>query len=160
MRAPYVMEVAAEDDRWWASAEAGRFAASLGFSPQEQARVALCVAELASNAAKHAGRGRIELSEITTPAHGCRVLAEDEGPGIAAFAEALRDGFSEGRFLTPDIPLAERRGLGVGLGAICRAMSEVRMSSRVGGGLSIEAVLWRKAGPVGSKCGGEACPRT
>jgi len=72
----------------------------------------------------------------------------DEGPGIAAIGEALRDGFSEGRWLTPDVPSRDRRGLGVGLGAVCRLMSEVRVLERAGGGLVIEAVLRRAPGPV------------
>jgi serine/threonine-protein kinase RsbT len=137
------LEIVDEDDRLWASGQARRFAAALGFSALERARLMVCIAELASNTAKHAGRGRIELSEVKTPRAGCRVRVEDEGPGIACVVDALRDGFSEGRWLTPDVPLEQRRGLGVGLGAVCRMMSDVRLSPRPGGGLVIEAVLWR-----------------
>ena len=137
------LEITAEHDRLWAAGRARRFAAELGFSTLDQARLAVCVAELASNTAKHAGRGRIELSEEEPPRCGCRVRAEDEGPGIASVDDALRDGFSEGRLLTPDVPLGERRGLGVGLGAIGRFLRDVRVSARPGGGLVIEAVLWR-----------------
>lgn len=143
-----VLEIATEQDRFWASGEARRFAAALGFSPEDQGRLSLCVAELASNAAKYAGRGRIELAEIGEPRPGCRVRATDDGPGIAAAEEALRDGFSEGRWLTPDVPLHERRGLGIGLGAVSRLMSEVRVLQRPTGGLVVEAVLFRRA-PAG-----------
>ncbi len=153
-----VMEILAEDDRLWASGEARRFAAELGFSAGEQAKVALSVAELASNAAKHAGRGVIELAELTDPTQGTpggtprpvglRVRAVDHGPGIPAVADSLRDGFSEGRWLTPDVSMRERRGLGVGLGAVCRLMSEVRVLSGAGGGVIIEAVLRLAPGPV------------
>lgn len=138
-----VMDVWGEDDRLWASGEARRFAADLGFSPADQGRLAVCVTELASNAAKHAGGGQIELSEIPEATPACRVRAMDAGPGIAAVEDALRDGFSEGRWLTPDVPPSERRGLGVGLGAVLRMMSEVRVQPRPGGGLMIEAVLRR-----------------
>ncbi len=138
------LDIQAEDDRLWAAGRARRFAAELGFSRLEQARLAVCVAELASNAAKHAGRGRIELSEEEAPRRGCRVRAEDEGPGIASVDDALRDGFSEGRWLTPDVPMNERRGLGVGLGAVGRFLRDVRVSARPGGGLLIEGVLWRE----------------
>ncbi len=140
-----VLEVGSPHDRLWASRVARRFAATLGFGPKEQARVALSVAELASNAAKYAGRGRVELRALGAPRPGCLVRVEDEGPGIAAPAEALCDGFSEGRFLTPDVPLAERRGLGVGLGSVCRMMDEVRLSPGARGGLVVEAVLWHPA---------------
>lgn len=137
------LEITTEQDRIWAAGEARRFAAALGFSLEEQGRLALCVAELASNAAKYAGRGRIELEEIGGPVPGCRVLAADDGPGIAAAEDALRDGFSEGRWLTPDVPLRERRGLGIGLGTVCRLMSEVRVLPRPTGGLLVEAVIFR-----------------
>lgn len=135
------LEIASEHDRFWAAGEARRFAAAIGISENGQAVLALCVAELASNAAKYAGRGTIELRELPSPARGCRVRAADDGPGIAEIEEALRDGFSEGRWLTPDVPPSERRGLGVGLGTVCRLMSEVRVMPRPGGGLVIEAVL-------------------
>jgi serine/threonine-protein kinase RsbT len=174
------MEILAETDRLWASGEARRFAAALGFTPSEQTRLAICVAELASNVAKHAGSGRIELSEVTAPARasargvgretsakappwtarGCRVRAVDAGPGIAAVEDSLRDGFSEGRWLTHDVPWRERRGLGVGLGAVCRLMSEVRVLSRPGGGSMIEAVLWRSPGPVLSNEETKTCRRS
>jgi serine/threonine-protein kinase RsbT len=139
-----VLLIASESDRLWASGEARRFAAELGFGADDQARIAVCVAELASNAAKHAGGGRLEIAEIVSPRRGCRVRVEDHGPGIAAVNEALRDGFSEGRWLLPDDPVSTRRGLGVGLGAVRRLMSEVRVLSSSNEGLVIEAVLWRE----------------
>ena len=138
------LEILAEEDRLWAAGRARRFVAELGFSSLDQARLAVCIAELASNTAKHAGGGRIELAEEELPRRGCRVRADDEGPGIACVDDALRDGFSEGRLLTPDVPLRERHGLGVGLGALGRFLRDVRVSARPGGGLRIEAVLWRE----------------
>jgi serine/threonine-protein kinase RsbT len=138
----WTFEIATDHDRLWVAGEARRVVATLGFSPRDQGRVALSVAELASNAARHAGRGRIELIEISTPRAGCMVRAEDDGPGIAAVAEALSDGFSEGRWLTPDVPLHERRGLGCGLGSVQRLMDEMRVLRSPRGGLVIEAVLW------------------
>lgn len=143
-RAPCILPIASEDERLWASGEARKFASELGFCPEDQARIAVCVAELASNAVKHGGGGRVELHEVIAPAPGCRVRVEDHGPGIGAVDEALRDGFSEGRWLTGDVPWSERRGLGVGLGAVRRLMSDVRVLSSSSEGLIIEAVLWRK----------------
>ncbi len=90
-RAPCVLPIASEDERLWASGEARKFAAELGFSPDDQARIAVCVAELASNAVKHGGGGRVELHEVIGPTPGCRVRVEDHGPGISAVDEALRD---------------------------------------------------------------------
>ena len=137
------MQILTEEDRYWAAGVARRFAAELAFSATEQARLALCVAELASNMARHAGRGSIELTAVDVPQQGCWVRARDGGPGIVSVTEALRDGFSEGRWLTPDAPRGHRRGLGIGLGAVRRLMSEVRMGPHPDGGFLIEAVLWR-----------------
>jgi serine/threonine-protein kinase RsbT len=137
-----VFDIAAIQDRVWAASQARHFARSLGFASVGQARLALTVAELASNLARHVGRGRLELIELLLTRAGCMVCAEDEGPGILAVAEALEDGFSEGRWLTADVPLSERRGLGVGLGAVRRAMDEMRVSCGPHGGLRVEAVLW------------------
>jgi serine/threonine-protein kinase RsbT len=140
------LDVIEEGDRLWASGAARRFLATHGFSMKEQAQVALCVAELASNVAKHGGGGRIELTYVDEPARGCRVRATDDGPGILAVDDALADGFSEGRWLTPDVPSAERHGLGVGLGTVRRLMSDVTLSARPQGGLLIDAVLWHSPG--------------
>lgn len=159
MSAARVLEILGEADRFWASGEARRFAAALGFGPADQARLSVCVAELASNAAKHAGRGWIELAELVEPTAGCLVRAVDAGPGFAAVEDAIMDGFSEGRFLTPDVPPSSRRGLGVGLGAVYRLMSEVRVFSRPGGGSVIEAVLWREPGRGHSREEAGTCRR-
>lgn len=140
-------EITGDYDRWWASGATRRFAAALGFGREDQARLSVSVAELASNIARHAGRGRIELHELVTPTTGCRVVAVDDGPGIRAIDEALLDGFSEGRWLTPDVAVRERKGLGVGLGTVRRMLDDVRVASVPGGGLVVEAVLFRAPAP-------------
>ncbi|APR76070.1 Anti-sigma B factor RsbT [Minicystis rosea] len=154
------MEILAEADRLWAAGAARRFAADLGFTPEEQARIAVSVAELASNVAKHGGGGRIELTAITSPVLGCAVRAIDTGPGFASIEDSFHDGFSEGRWLTPDVHAHERRGLGVGLGAVRRLMSAIRVQSRPGGGAVIEAVLWRAPVRTRDDVEEETCPRT
>jgi serine/threonine-protein kinase RsbT len=141
-----VFDITAMEDRLGVAALARHFARALGFGDREQARLALTVAELASNIALHAGRGRLELVELQAPRAGCMVAAEDDGPGILAVADALLDGFSEGRWLTPDVPLSERKGLGVGLGSVRRAMDHMRMSCGPHGGFRVEAVLWLHKG--------------
>lgn len=138
------LRVFREDDRLWASGEARRFAAELGYGAHDQARLALAVAELASNAAKYAGAGRIELREVVDPEPMVQVRAVDDGPGIADVTTAIDDGVSEGRRLTPDVPATMRRGLGVGLGAVGRLLADVRLSSTPGLGLVVEAVLRRR----------------
>ena len=85
------------------------------------------------------------------------IVSVDDAAGLSdadmgTMRIALRDGFSEGRWLTGDVPWSERRGLGVGLGAVRRLMNDVRVLSSSNKGLVIEAVLWRKPGrPAGRR---------
>jgi anti-sigma regulatory factor (Ser/Thr protein kinase) len=48
-------QIVSQQDRLWAAGQARRFAAVLGFCELDQARLAVCIAELASNLAGHAG---------------------------------------------------------------------------------------------------------
>jgi serine/threonine-protein kinase RsbT len=135
-------EIASVDDRYWCAGEARRLSAEIGFDPKAQGEIAVSVAELVGNAAKHAGRGSLELSAIGDPRVGIRVVVEDHGPGLTDPEMALIDGYSEGRKLSPDSPRQRGQGLGVGLGAVVRLMSEVDIQNRPGQGLRIVAVRW------------------
>src|SRR5437868_400522 len=76
--------------------QAGReLAGDLGFGATDQVLIATAISELARNILKYAGRGEVR---ITTHRNGgrpsIRVVAQDDGPGIANLDEALRDGYS------------------------------------------------------------------
>ncbi len=121
-----------------------RFAQSLGYSNRSCWEIALAASELVSNVLKHAGAGRLTIRTIKVPQAGLEVRTEDCGPGITDPERALQDGYSEGRFLTPDVASGDRRGLGCGLGAVKRLMDAVSIGSRPQGGAIVVARKWRK----------------
>ena len=102
---------------------AGRdVARSLGFSTVDQTRLATAISELARNALNYAQGGQCTIS---TSVQGdgrrtIRVVVEDQGPGIADVALALRPGFSSGG------------GFGQGLPAVRRLMDELTIDSAPG----------------------------
>ncbi|AKU99301.1 Anti-sigma B factor RsbT [Labilithrix luteola] len=134
-----------EADRFWLANEAKRIAQAEGFSREEQAQLATSISELVSNAVKHGGGGgTFTLTVHQGPPTSIQVVIEDDGPGIPEVEDALRDGFSEGRWLTPDVPMSKRRGLGTGLGAVQRMMTQLTISRRASGGTRVDTTLVRK----------------
>jgi serine/threonine-protein kinase RsbT len=112
-------------DRLVSAAEAHKLAKALGFGAKRSAEIAICAAELAGNAVKHAGGGRLVI--CFSPDDEALVLeCVDRGPGLDA-ERAFDDGWSRGRQLGPDDARSE--GLGSGLGAIRRMATAVSASS-------------------------------
>lgn len=109
-------------------------AAEMGFATAQQWEVAIAVSELVTNVIKYAGKGLITMRELDEPRPGLEVIVEDRGPGIPDLEAALVDGWSEGKMIDPD-KLQDRRGLGLGLGAVRRLMDELELANRPDGGL-------------------------
>src|SRR5688500_2291582 len=67
---------------------------TLGFTKRDTGELAIIISELATNIIKHGRGGTIALSVTFDDAKGSglRIVAEDRGPAIEAFATALRDG--------------------------------------------------------------------
>lgn len=83
------------NDVLWARQEIKRFAARLAFSPTDLNRIEVATSELACNMVKHAGGGRLLVSELARDGHtGLEIVAVDEGPGIPDLERALTAGFS------------------------------------------------------------------
>ncbi|MCX4239261.1 ATP-binding protein [Paraliomyxa miuraensis] len=110
------------------------FAIRLGFPHVAVAQVALAAGELASNCWRHGGGGRVELRAIE---NGLEVRAIDSGPGIPDLAHAEQDGVSRGRRHSPETPI--RDSLGVGLGSVRRLMDEVEVTSAPSVGTTVIA---------------------
>jgi serine/threonine-protein kinase RsbT len=139
---PLRFDIGNEHDRFWCAAEGRRYASVIGFDTKAQGEVAICIAELVSNVAKFAGHGTIELSTVKEPRLGMRIVVEDAGPGVDDPASVFEDGFSEGRRLDPGTPRRSGQGLGVGLGAVARMMSQVEMVNVPKRGLRVVAIKW------------------
>jgi serine/threonine-protein kinase RsbT len=108
-------------------------AASLNFSAGEATLIALAISELARNIVTYAKKGEIRLKAINggSVRQGIRVVAHDEGPGIADVEQALRDGFStSGSF-------------GVGLPGVRRLVDEFQIESKRNHGTTVTVTKWK-----------------
>lgn len=135
--------ISTEQERFWLAAEVARHGKAAGLGPSRQGALRIVVAELVSNAIRHGG-GAADVHARCLEQAGCcglEVVVEDQGPGIASIESALRDGFSEGRELTPETPPALRRSLGVGLGAVARLTDELHIEPRQPAGTRIRVVF-------------------
>src|SRR6266478_5024650 len=94
------------------------------------------ISELARNIVTYAKRGEITLSALAESGRrGIRIVASDQGPGIADIRQALRDGFStSGSF-------------GLGLPGVRRLMDEFEISSAPGQGTRVMVKKWRQERP-------------
>lgn len=111
---------------------------ALGFDEVGVGRLALLVSEAATNILKHAGDGRLFLSEARSGVHrGIDVVALDSGPGIGNLAYALRDGVSS-------VGTA-----GTGLGAMRRLADEFDAYAPLDKGAAFFTRLWKGPAPTG-----------
>jgi len=106
-------------------------AKKVGFGNVDQARIATAISELARNIYLYAGSGKICFDAIEElNAKGLRIVALDDGPGIADVSQVMEDGFSTSG------------GLGAGLPGVKRLMDEFDVMSSQGEGTEIKTVKW------------------
>ena len=109
-----------------------RMAQHLKFSDTRTGELAIILTEAATNVLKHAGDGRIFLSEVRCgDAAGVSVLVMDRGPGIPNLPQALRDGVSS------------TGTAGTGLGAMRRLADEFDIYAPRERGTLCAMRLWR-----------------
>lgn len=112
--------------------EAALLARQVGFSEEEQSRVAIVASELATNLQRHATRERWFFARAINHNATAEIelVAVDGGPGIRSLHEAEQDGFSTSG------------GAGEGLGAVRRLASELDVHTSPSG----TAILARMLG--------------
>ncbi|AGY57348.1 ATP-binding protein [Gloeobacter kilaueensis] len=117
---------------------ARQVAQALGFSVQEQTRIATAVSEIARNAFEYGGGGRAEFLLDEQPPATLLVRVSDRGPGIAELDAVL-----EGRPSTSN-------GLGLGIVGARRLMDrfEITTDSKTGTVVLMGKVLPRQNGLV------------
>ena len=87
--------------------------------------------ELAGNVLKYAVKGTLHLRQVRrAERRGLEITVEDEGPGIADVDLALQDHFSS------------QGTLGLGLPGVKRMVDDFELTSKVGEGTSVRAVVW------------------
>ena len=113
--------------------EARTLAAALGFTLVDAEAVRLSVSELATNLARYAAGGVIDVQPLVSgDVIGVQVNSRDEGPGIVDRELALGGGFSTGG------------GLGVGLAGVRRLMDEFELTTGPAG-TTVICRKWRHA---------------
>ncbi|EWH22039.1 anti-sigma regulatory factor [Bacillus haynesii] len=106
-------------------------AKELGFGTVDQARITTAISELARNIYLYAGKGRICIEQVQQEGKkGLKIIAEDEGPGIADIKKVMEDGFSTSG------------GLGAGLPGVKRLMDQFELHSDAENGTDIKAIKW------------------
>jgi serine/threonine-protein kinase RsbT len=118
-------------DRFAGAQAALAMAQATGLARTRCVAAALCAAELASNAARHAHGGELSIRALSDR-RGVEIVCEDRGPGMCEPELAMTDGWSRGRALLPHEH--RRDGLGSGLGAVRRMATGFTVGSRDGGG--------------------------
>ena len=110
---------------------ARELAAPLGLSSTELIVIATAISEIARNVVAYAGEGEVVLSLIERGRRrGIRIIAEDQGPGIADLSLAMQDGYTTGG------------GLGMGLPGARRLMDEFEVESEPGKGTRVTMRKW------------------
>jgi serine/threonine-protein kinase RsbT len=106
--------------------------AEAGFSLVDQTKMVTAASELARNTIIHGGGGTSTLEALEDGSRkGVRMTFEDEGPGIADIAQAMKDGYTSGN------------GMGLGLGGSRRLVNDFNITSSQGTGTRVVAVRWR-----------------
>ena len=111
-------------------------ATALSFSAGEATLIATAISELARNIVTYAKVGEIRLQALNglnggSARHGIRVVAHDDGPGIADVDQALLDGFSTSG------------SLGVGLPGVRRLVDEFHIESEPNHGTTVIVTKWK-----------------
>jgi serine/threonine-protein kinase RsbT len=109
-----------------------RCAVDLGFNLVDQTKIVTATSELARNTLDYGGGGVATVETVQNGSRpGLRITFEDEGPGIADLAQALRDGFTTGG------------GMGLGLGGAKRLSNEFDIESQPGRGTRVSILRWK-----------------
>lgn len=120
------VEVRREQDVVTARGRARQVAEALGFANQDQVRIGTAVSELARNAFRYAGGGRVQFGLDTVAGQPALVIrVRDQGPGIADLARVL-----DGSYIS-------QTGMGIGLTGTRRLMDRFTIDSVPGKGTDV-----------------------
>ncbi|HXP75135.1 MAG TPA: anti-sigma regulatory factor [Stellaceae bacterium] len=133
MSAELVVQIRVDADVLLARQKAREMAKPLRFSASELTLIATAISEVARNIVTYAKRGQIMLRLVSRGRRrGIRVVAQDEGPGIADINRAMEDGFSTSS------------SLGLGLPGSKRLMDEFDIVSALGKGTTVTMTKWER----------------
>ena len=126
--------IESDSDVVTARQRARELAAELELSSTDQTLLATAISEVARNITTYATRGEVLLSIVRDNGgrEGIRVVARDQGPGIADVDQALQDGYTSGG------------GLGLGLPGARRLVDEFDIESAPSEGTTVTLVKWSR----------------
>jgi serine/threonine-protein kinase RsbT len=132
--APERIAIESDADVVTARQRARQLAIGLEMPTTDQTLLATAISEVARNITAYAQRGEVTLELIRDPAgrRGIRVVAHDEGPGIADLERALTDGYTTGG------------GLGLGLPGARRLVDEFEIETAPGEGTTVTLIKWTR----------------
>jgi len=136
---PIVTALVRQSKDWIGARQRAQIIArALGFSPQDETRIATAVSEIARNAFDYAGGGKVEFIADAREPQALLVRISDQGPGIVDLDLIL-----SGRYRSPN-------GLGIGITGSRTLMDEFAIDTRIGEGTVVELrkLLPRNAPPV------------
>jgi signal transduction histidine kinase len=120
------LELRRDHDLVQARGRARELAALLGFAAQDQIRIATTVSEIAHNALRYAGGGKIEFELRQERSEGWLLMCvSDRGPGIANLDDVLA-----GRY-------ASATGMGIGIAGAYRLMDSCDIATAPGQGTTV-----------------------
>ena len=133
MNGEVVVPIRVDADVLVARQKARELAKSLKFSSSELTLIATAISEVARNIVTYAKQGEIVL-QLVSRGHrrGIRVVAHDDGPGIADVKLAMEDGYSTSS------------SLGLGLPGSKRLMDDFDIVSAVGKGTTVTMTKWER----------------
>jgi serine/threonine-protein kinase RsbT len=107
-------------------------AQNIGFSQADATKIAVVISELGRNIVNYAGEGMVTIiaNQDVMGQIYIKIIAEDNGPGIANLEMALAGGKSTSG------------GLGLGLSGSKRMMDEFAIETAVGQGTIVSATKW------------------
>ena len=132
--APERIAIESDADVVTARQRARALAVGLDMPSTDQTLLATAISEVARNITAYAVRGEVllELVRDGDGRRGIRVVARDEGPGIADLERALTDGYTTGG------------GLGLGLPGARRLVDDFNIETAPGVGTTVTLVKWTR----------------
>jgi serine/threonine-protein kinase RsbT len=132
--APERIAIESDADVVTARQRARQLAIGLEMPSTDQTLLATAISEVARNITAYAKRGEVSLELVRDGAgrRGIRVVAHDDGPGIADLERALTDGYTTGG------------GLGLGLPGARRLVDEFEIETAPGQGTTVTLVKWTR----------------
>ena len=126
--------IESDNDVVTARQRARELAARVDLTSTDQTLLATAISEVARNITTYATRGEVLLSIVRDGSReGIRVVARDQGPGIADLDLAMQDGYTSGG------------GLGLGLPGARRLVDEFDIETGPAAGTTVTLVKWSRA---------------